>query len=213
VEDTCCLAHNSFVFASNVIATVVPSAYTHIQTQDVSEKGGHILNTWSVDQNKEKFSKTCFRRRSSFIMITSGINPHEDNSLFRRQYQWSAITGLLLPLSNSCNIHANLSQHAVQHNAAFLILRYLKWSCCETKRPRTHVRSFSFALVHRAHIWNKPAYLRNTLYVFSAQTAEKQRWTTNFALVTVKVPYPPSIKQKTWQASDVITAKKWNLSN
>jgi hypothetical protein len=85
----CCLARNSFVFTSNVTATVVQSAYIHIHIQDVSEKGGHILDTWYMDQNKGKASKMCLRRRSFFIMITSGIKPHENNSHFRQQYQWS----------------------------------------------------------------------------------------------------------------------------
>jgi len=56
---------------------------------DVSETGGHILDTWYVDQNEDKASKTCLRRRSFFIMITSGTNPHENNSYFRQQYRWS----------------------------------------------------------------------------------------------------------------------------
>jgi hypothetical protein len=115
---TCYLAQNSFLFTSNVTAVVVKSAYIHIHIQDVSDKGGHILDTWSVYRNKGKASKMGLRRRSFFVMITSGINPHEnnisDNSISSR-----TMAGLLLPLSNSYSTHANLPHHVVQVSALY----------------------------------------------------------------------------------------------
>jgi RES domain-containing protein len=110
---TCYLAQNSFLFTSNVTAAVVQSAYIHIHIQGVSEKGQHILDTWSVDRNKGKASKMCLRRRSFFIMITSGINPHENNISGR------TMAGLLPPLSNSYSTHANLPHHVIQVSALY----------------------------------------------------------------------------------------------
>lgn len=59
-EDKCCLAKKKKTRSYSPAIwqqTVFPSAYTYIHTQDVSEKGGHILDTWSVEQNKDKSSK------------------------------------------------------------------------------------------------------------------------------------------------------------
>jgi hypothetical protein len=94
---TCYLAQNSFLFTSNVTAAVVQSAYIYIHIQNVSEKGGHILDTWSVDRNKGKASKMCLTRRSFFIMITSCINPHENN-ISDNSISGRTMAGLLLPL-------------------------------------------------------------------------------------------------------------------